>query len=250
MSLFQFGFTVKETGNPQESTPQSHSPNAAVCGYLPEQEATSLGTKEYNEVVLSVGNIVDPDRNSSSNRKRGNYNHYSPEMRAKNGKYASENGNARAINHFKAQLPNLTESNVRTFKRAYQKKLKETKRQGGIQENVTSILHGTRGRPPILLDLDQKLISLLKSIQNRGGVVNFSVVKASALALIKRNPAKNFRGCEPTSTWDRSIYRRCNFSRRAGTTTRPPVPLGIYEECKLNFLTDIERCIATHSIPQ
>ena len=190
-------------------------------------------------------NIVDPDRNSSSNRKRGNYNHYSPEMRAKIGKYASENGNLRAINHFKALLPKLTESTVRTFKKTYQKKLKETKRQGGIQESVTSILHGTRGRPPILLDLDQKLISLLK----RGGVVNFSVVKASALALIKINPAKNFRGFEPTSTWDRSIYRRCNFSRRAGTTTRPPVPLGIYEECKLNFLTDIERCIATHSIP-
>ena len=85
-------------------------------------------------------------------------------------------------------------------------------------------------------------------IRNRGGFVNFSVVEASALALIKRNPAKDFRGFEPTSTWVRSIYRRCNFSRRAGTTTRPPVPLGIYEECKLTFLSDIERCIATHSI--
>ena len=118
---------VKETGNPQESTPQSHSPNAAVCGYLPEQDATSFGTEEYNEVVLSVGNIVDPDRNSSSNRKRGNYNHYAPEMCAKIGKYASENGNLRAINHFKEQVPNLTASTVRTFKKAYQKKLKETK---------------------------------------------------------------------------------------------------------------------------
>ena len=138
---------------------------------------------------------------------------------------------------------------MRTFKQAYQKKLKETKSQGGIQESVTSIPRGTRGRPPILLDLDQKLISLLKSIRNRGGGVNFSVVKVSALASIKSNPAKDFRGFEPTSTWVRAIYRRCNFSRRAGTTTRPPVPLGIYEECKLTFLTDIERCIAPHSIP-
>ena len=88
----------------------------------------------------------------------------------------------------------------------------------------------------------------MKSIRNRGGVVNFNVVKALALALIKRNPAKNFREFEPTSTWVRSIYRWCNFSRRAGTTTRPPVPLGIYEECKLTFLSDIKRCIATHSI--
>ena len=227
-----------------KNLPQSHSPNAAACGYLPEQEATSLGTEEYNAVVLSVGNIVNPDKNSSSNRKRGNYNHYSPKMRAKTGKYASENGNLRAINHFKAQLPNLTESTVGTFKQAHQKTLKERKSQGGIQESVTAIPHGTRGRPPIVLDLDQKLISLLKSIRNRGGVVNFSVVKVSALASIKSNPAKDFRGFEPTSTWVRAIYRRYNFSRRAGTTTRPPVPLGIYEECKLTFLTDIERCIA------
>ena len=122
------------------------------------------------------------------------------------------------------------------------------KRQG-IQESVTSIPHDTRGRPPLLLDLDQKLMLLLKSIRNRGGVVNFNVVKASALALIKSNTAKDFRGFEPTSTWVRSIYRRCNFFRRAGTTTRPPVPLGIYGECKLTFLTDINSCIAVHSIP-
>lgn len=234
MSLFQFGFTVKETVNSQNSAAHSQPANAGACAFLPEQEATNLGSEEYNEVVLSVGDAVDPNKNLLSKRKRGNYNHYSPELRAQIGKYAGENGNLRALNHFKAQLPNLKESTVRTFKQAYQKKLKEMKRQG-IQESVTSIPHDTRGRPPLLLDLDQKLILLLKSIRNRGGVVNFNVVKASAMALIKRNPAKDFRGFEPTSTWVKSIYRRCNFSRRAGTTTRPPVPLGIYEECKLTF---------------
>ena len=55
--------------------------------------------------------MVDPD-DCTSKRKRRNYNHYSPEMRAKIGKYASENGNLRAINHFKAQVSNLTESTV------------------------------------------------------------------------------------------------------------------------------------------
>ena len=219
-----------------------------MCLFTGAEEATNLGSEEYNEVVLSVGDAVDPNKNLSSKRKRGNYNHYSPELRAQIGKYASENGNLRALNHFKAQLPNLKESTVRTFKQAYQKKLKEMKRQG-IQESVTSIPHVTRGCSPLLLDLDQKLISLLKSIRNRGGVVNFNVVKASALALIKSNTAKDFRGFEPTSTWVRSIYRRCNFFRRAGTTTRPPVPLGIYGECKLTFLTDINSCIAVHSIP-
>ena len=46
--------------------------------FLPEQEATNLGSEEYNEVVLSVGDAVDPNKNLSSKRKWGNYNHYSP----------------------------------------------------------------------------------------------------------------------------------------------------------------------------
>ena len=90
--VFSLGSLLKKQELPK-NLPQSHSPNAAACGYLPEQEATSLGTEEYNEVVLSVGNIADPDKISSSNRKRGNYNHYSLRMRAKTGKYASENVN-------------------------------------------------------------------------------------------------------------------------------------------------------------
>ena len=107
----------------------------------------------------------------------------------------------------------------------------------------TRIPHGTRGRPPIFLDLDQKLISLSKRIRNRGGFVNFSVVEASALALIKRNPAKDFRGFEPTSTWVRSIYRRCNFSRRAGTTTRPPVPLVFLRNLFLTPIRHLHRMV-------
>ena len=110
MSLFQFGFTVKETVNSQNSAAHSQPANAGACAFLLEQEATNLGSEEYNEVVLSVGDAVDPNKNLSSKRKRGNYNHYSPELRAQIGKYASENGNLRALNHFKAQLPNLKAS--------------------------------------------------------------------------------------------------------------------------------------------
>ena len=43
------------------------------------------------------------------------------------GKYASENGNSKAINHFKEELPTLKESTVRTFKQAYEKRLHEEK---------------------------------------------------------------------------------------------------------------------------
>ena len=49
-------------------------------------------------------------------------------------------------------------------------------------------------------------------------------------------------------TWVKSIYRRCNFTRQTGTTTRPPVPRGLFEECKLTFLTDINKMITENKI--
>ena len=111
------------------------------------------------------------------------------------------------------------------------------------------IPHYTHGRPPSLLELDSKLISFLKSIRSRGGVVNSCVVKATALALVNSNNISGLRGFEPIPTWVKSTCRRCNFTRRAGTTTRPPVPRGVFEECKLIFLTDISRAITQQKIP-
>ena len=105
--------------------------------------------------------------------------------------------------------------------------------------------------PPLLLELDCKLISFVKNLRARGGVVNGCVISAAAEGLIRRNPSLHQRyiSFEPTRGWIQSIYRRCNFSRRAGTTERPPVPRGMYEECKLSFLTDIDECIKKHKIP-
>ena len=78
--------------------------------YLPNQENTFLGSVEFQAVVSAIEDKVNPDtENSSEAKKRGNYNHYSPEIRAKIGKYASENGNSKEIKHFKAEIPNLKE---------------------------------------------------------------------------------------------------------------------------------------------
>ena len=90
----------------------------------------------------------------------------------------------------------------------------------------------------------------MKNLRGRGGVVNGSVISAAAKGLIRSNPSlhQRYNSFEPRG-WIQSIYRRCNFSRRAGTTTRSPVPRGMYEECKLSFLTDIDKCINKHNIP-
>ena len=251
MSLFRCGFTIQRRQTPEQpENSEDIESEQSVPACFPQKESTSLGDVEYNAVVSSVADIVTTKSSTaSSSRKRGKYTHFSAEIRAKIGKYASENGNSKAICHFKKELPALKESTVRTFKQAYEKRLKEERRKGNTEAHIVAIPHDTRGRPPSLLELDSKLISLLKSIRSRGGVVNSCVVKATALALVNSNNISGLRGFEPKPTWVKSIYKRCNFTRRAGTTTRPPVPRGVFEECKLTFLTDISRAITQHKIP-
>ena len=39
------------------------------------------------------------------------------------------------------------------------------------------------------------------------------------------------------------------LTRRVDTTSRPPVPQGIYDKCRRDFLSDIQDKVKSHSIP-
>ena len=39
------------------------------------------------------------------------------------------------------------------------------------------------------------------------------------------------------------------FTQRAGTTSRPPVPKGIYKECRSEYLMDVNQKMKLYSIP-
>ncbi len=102
-----------------------------------------------------------------------------------------------------------------------------------------------------MLKLDDNLIRFLKAIRSKGGVVNIHVVCATAEALLKSNPTlmPHFATMEMPRSWVQSIYRRMGLCRRLGTTGQPPVPRGMYEECQLDYLRDIDNKIKLHSIP-
>ena len=78
-------------------------------------------------------------------------------------KYALENGNERARLHIKAHFPNLKESTIRNFKKAYKEQLKK-------KALVTALPTMPRGRPPLLMELDKKL-RFLNAMRARGGVI-------------------------------------------------------------------------------
>ena len=250
MSLFQFGFSLSR----EEPSPEDSVEVEILESHIPRQEDTNLGVVEHRETAAAVVNLSRPAEISQPNqhpkRKRGKYFQYSGEDRVKIGKFASENGNKKTLERFIEEFPGLKESTVRAFKKAFREELSAQTRQGNVQL-VTSLETQKRGRPPFLLELDSKLIAFLKNLRSRGGVVNGSVVSAAAKALISSNPSMRdkYLSFTPTRGWTQSIYKRCNFSRRAGTTTKPPVSRGVYDECKLTYLSDIDNCIKQHNIP-
>ena len=98
---------------------------------------------------------------------------------------------------------------------------------------VTALPTQPWGRPLLLLELNAKLITFLQAVRRKGVVINIHVVRSTAEALIKCNPAfaQQLSRFEMPRSWVQSLYRRMKFTRRAGTTSCPPVPKGLYKEC-------------------
>ena len=250
MSLYRFGFKRISIDNSSGSSTESQTIDVPDCmPSLDEARGLGLGEVEYKSVLNNASDVV---MNSCKRQRiaRGKYTKYSNEDRAKIGKYALENGNERARQHFMIKYPLLTESTVRNFKRAYKEKLqKESKKMN--PQPVTSITPQPRGRPPILLEVDAKLIQLLRAIRAKGGVVNIHVVRATTKALIESNPSttSQLSKFKMPRSWVHSLYRRIGFSCRTGTTTRPPVPKGLYDACKRDYHTDIVDKRTKYNIP-
>ena len=143
--------------------------------------------------------------------KRQSYAHYSGEMRAKIGKYAAENGKEKARKHFSKDFPDLKESTIRNFEKKYYVKLAEARKAGNTE--VICIPSEVRGRPPILTDLDNKLLTFLKGIRSRGGVINVHEVRGVTHALITSNPAMtHLHNLDMPRSWVHSIYKSMGYT--------------------------------------
>ena len=87
--------------------------------------------------------------------------HFTPEQRAKVGRYAAEDTNAAAVRKFSDEFESLGESNVRLFKKAYLSKLSK----GGGTE-VKELPKKKRGRPLTLGELDGDVQRYLNAYLN------------------------------------------------------------------------------------
>ena len=237
MSLFQFGFQRTSCSSSGSFDPGQH---AFVPDHMPAIEESGLGIVEYQSALSTVSDVADPTP-TKKRRLLGTYIQYSPKDRAKIGQYALEHGNERA------RCPHLKESTIRNFKKAYKERL-DHERKKLHPKPVLEIQTQPRGRPPLLLELDGKLITFLKAVRIRGGVINIHVVRAAAKALIETNAdvEHQLRKFDMPRS---SIYRRMGLTRRMGTTSRPPLPQGLYDECRWQFLQQIDQKRREYAIP-
>lgn len=118
---------------------------------------------------------------------------------------------------FTTEFPNLSESTVRYSTKLYEQKMKDKAKKDNPLP-VKALLTQPRGHPPLLLELDTKL---LRAVRRKGGVISIHVLRATAETLIKCNPAfaQQLSGFEMPCSWVQSLYRRMKFTRRAGRTS-------------------------------
>ena len=99
------------------------------------------------------------------------------------------------------------------------------------------------------MGLDEKLIKFLIAVRSKGGVINIHVVRAATIALLASNQSPQLLKFDMPRSWVQSVYKRMGFVKRMGTTTRPPIPQGLYNECRHKFLGDIKDKIRKYDIP-
>ena len=133
----------------------SKSSTATSLSFLTQGDAT---TDTANRKAVEV-----LDESTEWKRKRGQYHHYSGELRAKIAKYACENGNKATLGKFSVELGYvLSEATVRNYKRKYIEKLKATPNP----DDVTSLPHATLGRPLLIGKFDEEVFLYIKHLKN------------------------------------------------------------------------------------
>ena len=222
---------------------------------LPTAVEAGLPTGVTVEVNKAMEKALHDASNAekSTGKKRKYTTTFMPEDRAAIGKYAAENGTAKAVKKFKA-THDVGESTVRWFKKKYLEEVQ--KRAPGTElEEVKSLPGHKRGRNVMLgEELDGKIQSYVKALRTAGTPTGSSVVMAAAEGLVKaydRTILVEYGGqVAITKSWAMSLLGRMGYVKRKATTkSTPGMSDKEFEEVKANFLKQIARMVKLREIP-
>jgi hypothetical protein len=176
------------------------------------------------EVVIETEPVakveeVEPKATKSDEAKkikpsRGRYSQYTPELRAKIGKYALKHGNAAAVRHFQAELGHeIPESTIRGMRDKVQ--VLSAGRGAAAVEEVGC---GPRGRPVSLGPHDGLVQEAVRQLRDRGErVTAFVVIAVAKQVVMAREPellAEHGGTLRLNTTWAKSMLRRLGIRSR------------------------------------
>ena len=209
----------------------------ATAGVIAE-----LTTLEREKVATAIRNIGSKGKEKAK-KKTTTYEKYDGHKRIEVAKFALKSGLRPAARKF-----NIAFSTVQGFVASY----KEAKATS--EKELTSLPHRRRGARTLLPEeIDRKVMEMTASMRLAGAVVNYNVIIAVAKGIVMANDstllAENGGGISLGWRWCESIFRRMNWTKRKGTTTKPTIPFGLIKEVGLTFFKDIAETVQKNNIP-
>ncbi|PSN40209.1 hypothetical protein C0J52_17643 [Blattella germanica] len=149
----------------------------------------------------------------SSGNKRGNYTMYSPEIRAKMGKYAAEHGSHKASRYFKSILGHdVPESTIRGLRDKYLLKRENCLSNSGKDKEITTLGYAYRGRPMRLGKYDKVVQDCIRQLIKSGEKVSsFLVITTAKQVLMQFEPGlleENGGKVKLNTSWAKSFLKR------------------------------------------
>ena len=143
---------------------------------------------EVKAVVCSNKSVTTSETTPAAANRRGAYLKISAKDKAVIGEYASKNGVAAAIRHFKKteRFLSLKETSVCGWRDAYCRELAtQSRKRSGSPISVVELPVKRRGRPLLLgEEMEREVQSFIKSSRELGIAVSTAVVMATARGVV------------------------------------------------------------------
>ena len=132
----------------------------------------------------------------------------------------------------------INKNTVQGFVDSYKDVVQKTDKE------VTLLPYKKRGKPTLLpAEIDRKVMEMASSMRLAGAVVNYNVLIAVAKGIIIANDrtllAENGSGIKLGWKWCESIFKRMNWTKRKGTTSKPAIAPGLIKEFGLTIFRNI-----------
>ena len=218
------------------------------------QESGPLSRSVPSSAIASANEAVLKSIENAQQTRRGKYGKYSSKEKADIGRRAAEFGITATMKYYESvnsqrQLPS---SSVYTWKVQYLNELAKRKRNGE-ELPIKDLPQKKRGRPLLLGEqLDNQVEKYLKTLRDKGGVVNTAIVMACAEGVITNHDsnllANNGGYITITKDWAKALLSRMGFVKRRASTSAKISPQA-FDELKKQFLFDAKCLIDMEEIP-